>query len=116
MSCLGVIKMRKLHADCKIDISLFFTLSVTTCNTKLLNYSVMNIALSPTSIYHYYTLLEKCVLAFDTLPTIVGRRTFRWFGHVERAKESLAYNILQGQFNGKRSRWSYNVKDWAGLS
>jgi hypothetical protein len=56
----------------------------------------------------------------DSLLTVAKKRKLRWFGHVTRAKGTLADIILQGTVEGNRKRgqpkriWMDDVKDWTG--
>ena len=49
-------------------------------------------------------------------------KKLRWYGHVVRAKGTLANTILQVKVEGKRSRWRPtrqlldDVKEWTELS
>jgi hypothetical protein len=74
-----------------------------------------------TLLANYYTshTTNIKVGGLDSLLTVAKKRKLRWFGHVTRAKGTLA-NILQGIVEGNRKRgrpkriWMDNVKDWTG--
>ena len=40
----------------------------------------------------------------ETLLEVINKRKVRWFGHVVRAKGTLAYTILQGKVDGEIMR------------
>ena len=56
----------------------------------------------------------------DSLLTVAKKRKLRWFGHVTRAKGTLANTILQDTVEGARKRgrpkriWKDDIKDWTG--
>ena len=65
-------------------------------------------------------LVTKHLGRHDSLLTVAKKRKLRWFGHVMRAKGTLANIILQGTVEGTRKRgrpkrmWKDDVKDWTG--
>ena len=56
----------------------------------------------------------------DSLLSVAKKWKLRWFGHVVKAKGTLANTILQGTVEGTRKRgrpkriWMDDIKDWTG--
>ena len=52
--------------------------------------------------------------------SVAKKQKLKWFGHVVRAKGTLANIILQGTVEGRRKRgrpkriWMDDIKDWTG--
>jgi hypothetical protein len=65
-------------------------------------------------------LVVQHIGCHDSPLTVAKKRKLRWFGHVTRAKGTLANIILQGTVEGNRKRvrpkriWMDDVKAWTG--
>ena len=86
------------------------------CYRRLLNIHYT----SHTTNVRVKELVIQYIGKHDSLLSIAKKRKLRWFGHVTRAKGTLANIILQGTVDGSRKRgrpkriWIDDIKDWTG--